>query len=167
MSKHGVTGAKQERIIEAVRRGLEGDAAVEFIRNSGYALSSAGIARHLRSLGGRGEIQKRIDQGQSNTDILNALNPEAVTDSLQDEHRPSQQELFVDISSGDDATSPEDLNHPIYETAKVTLRLPTDVYEALRAAAKAEQKTQNEIAVEILTNALAQMPEGFLIEPRE
>ena len=47
---HRHSHAKQERIIEAVRQDLEGDAAVEFVRQNGFAMSSAGVARHLHKI---------------------------------------------------------------------------------------------------------------------
>ena len=42
---------KHERIVEAVRLGLDGEAAVDFVRQSGFALTTTGIARHLRKMG--------------------------------------------------------------------------------------------------------------------
>ena len=64
------TRAKQERIIEAVRQHLEGDAAVEFVRQSGYAMSIAGVARHLRLMGGRHRVEELIAAGNANVEIL-------------------------------------------------------------------------------------------------
>ena len=71
------TNAKLERVVEAVRQGLEGDAAIEFIHQSGFAMTPAGIARHLRRMGGRGRIQELIDEGLTNVKILRTCLPEA------------------------------------------------------------------------------------------
>jgi len=166
MNKHAMTTEKQERVIEAVRRGLEGDAAVAFIRNSGYAMSPVGIARHLKSLGGRAAVEELIAEGRGNIEIINLLNPEADTGALP-VPEPSQQELFVDLTAGDHGPALDDLERGGFESTKMTLRLPTDVYEALRLAARAENRTQNELIVEILTSALSQMPRGFLIDGAE
>jgi hypothetical protein len=166
MNKHAMTTEKQERVIEAVRRGLDGDAAVAFIRNCGYAMSPVGIARHLKSLGGRAAVETLISEGRNNIEIIQQLNPEADTADLP-VPEPSQQELFVDLTTGDHGPALDDLERAGFETTKMTLRLPTDVYEALRLASRAENRTQNELIVDILTNALSQMPRGFLIDGGE
>ncbi len=70
------TREKQERIIEAVRLGLEGDAAVEFLCSSGFAMTSPAIARNLRMLGGRQAIQTLLSQGLSNFEVLQKTMPE-------------------------------------------------------------------------------------------
>lgn len=163
MTKHAMAIEKQERVIEAVRRGLEGDDAVAFIRNSGYALSPVGVARHLKSLGGRARVEELIAQGKNNIDIIGLLNPEADTTDLP-QPEPSQQELFVDLTQGDHGPPMDDLDRAGFESTKMTLRLPTDVYEALRIAARVENRTQNELIVDILTSALNQMPRGFDID---
>lgn len=157
MTKAKQTRAKQERIIEAVRHGLEGDSAVEFIHQSGYAISQAGIARHLRSMGGRGQIQELIAAGKSNVEILKACFPE---DDLSEFEKvpPSQGELF-----GEDAVPRTTIpfqpgGGPLYDTAKLTIRVPADLYEAIRAAARIENKSQNDLIVDILTTALSKMP---------
>lgn len=166
MNKHAMSTEKQERVIEAVRRGLEGEAAVAFIRNCGYAMSPVGIARHLKSMGGRKVVEELISEGRSNIEIIAQLNPEADTEGLP-VPEPSQQELFVDLTTGDHGPALDDIERAGFESTKMTLRLPTDVYEALRLAAKAENRTQNELIVEILTSALGQMPRGFLIDGAE
>ena len=163
MTKHAMTTEKQERVIEAVRRGLDGDAAVGFIRNCGYALSPVGIARHLKSMGGRAAVEELIAEGRSNIEIIQLLIPEADTEGLPVQE-PSQQELFVDLTAGDHGPPMDDIARAGFESTKMTLRLPTDVYEALRIASRAEGRTQNELIVEILTAALSQMPRGFLID---
>ena len=151
------TRAKQERIVEAVRRGFEGDAAVEFIHQSGYAMTVAGIARHLRTMGGRGRIQELVDQGLANLDILQACFPKADLSSLRPV-LPAQGELFREAAPAPRSAAAPPKDAPLYETAKLTLRLPADLYEAVRLAAKAEKKTQTDLIVEILTTALSQMP---------
>ena len=64
------TRQKQERVIEAVRRGLEGESAVAFVRQSGFLVTPLGLVRHLRALGGRARILERIHEGKSNVEIL-------------------------------------------------------------------------------------------------
>ncbi|MBN2311048.1 MAG: hypothetical protein JXR94_18880 [Candidatus Hydrogenedentes bacterium] len=151
---------KQERVIEAVRRGLEGDAAVEFIRQSGYAMTPAGIARHLRSMGGRGAVQAMINDGQSNIEIMEACFPDADLDELRQEP-PSQTELF----SGEVLGHPADIEQlhdaPIYETRKISVKVPADLYEAIRLASRAEGLSQNQLIVDILTSALARAPHAW------
>ncbi|MCC6696152.1 MAG: hypothetical protein IT365_11035, partial [Candidatus Hydrogenedentes bacterium] len=71
------TQAKQERIIEAVRHGLEGVGAVEFIQKNGFAMTTAGIAKNLRAMGGRGRVQELINEGKTNIEIMQLCFPEA------------------------------------------------------------------------------------------
>lgn len=151
------TRAKQERVIEAVRRGLEGDAAVEFIQKGGFAMTSAGIARHLRSMGGRGKVQELVEQGCSNVEILERTFPDEDMSHLH-ETAPSQTELF-DAESLTFTGGPGGGTEPEFETRKVVLKLPADLYEAIRLAAKGEGKSQNQLIVDILTSALSRMPE--------
>lgn len=150
--------AKQERIIEAVRHGLEGDAALVFIRESGYAMSPSGIARHLRGMGGRGKVQEMINQGLSNRHVLLKCFPDADLSALPKE-APTQCELFGQDVAPARAEAPDSADLPVYDTTKITLRLPNDVLEAVRLAAKAEAKTQNQLIVDILTTALSRIPE--------
>jgi len=143
--------------VEAVRHGFEGDSAVEFVHQCGFAMTQAGIARHLRAMGGRGRIQELVAQGRSNVEILEACFPD---EDLSDLVRtpPSQGELFAD-EVAPPSTVPLDSPHaPLYETAKLTVRVPADLYEAIRVAAKIEGKTQNQLIVDILTSALSRMP---------
>ena len=149
---------KSERVIEAVRRGLEGDAAVDFIRQSGYAMTVSGIARHLKSMGGRGRVLSLIGEGATNVDILKACLPDVEIEGLNPAP-PKQAELFVDMTSDVGAADDDPFGHSLYDTVKINLRLPADVYEAVRLAARAEQKTQNELIVELLTRALSRVPE--------
>jgi hypothetical protein len=144
---------KQERIIEAVRQGLEGDAAVSAIHNSGFAMTSAGIARHLRSMGGRGHVQTLINEGKSNIEILEACFPEEDAEALREAvpHYPES----TDESHTVAFTHP---GAPVYETIKHTVHLPADLQEAIRLAAKAEGKSQNQLIVDLLTSALSQIP---------
>lgn len=143
---------KYERIIEAVRQGLEGDAAIDFVRKNGFALSSAGIARHLRKLGGRGAVQERIDEGKSNAEIVQECHPEADSHSLLGPDA-SQQELFGADNQGEGDRPP--VQRPLYETRKMTLHIPAELYEAIRAAAQGERKSQNQLIVDLLTHALS------------
>ena len=157
MTKATQTKAKQERVIEAVRHGLEGDAAVEFIHQSGYAMTQAGIARHLRAMGGRGRVQELIAEGKSNLDILKRAFPEEDFSEFE-RIPPSQGELFGEQAAAASANFLQQTGVPLYETAKLTIRIPAELYEAIRLACKAENKTQNQLIVEILTKALSQMP---------
>jgi predicted HicB family RNase H-like nuclease len=154
------TKAKRERVVEAVRRGLEGEAAVEFIHQSGYAITVAAIARHLRSMGGRGRVQELIDEGKSNIEIMRICFAEEDLDNLRP-LIPMQEELFVDMTSQQDEDQLELLHTPVYETAKISARLPAELYDAIRIAAKAERKTQNQLIVELLTTALSSKPINF------
>jgi hypothetical protein len=149
---------KQERVIEAVRRGLEGDAAVEFVCQNGYAMNIKGIARHLRLMGGRQRIQKLVHQGRDNLDILRSCFPD--DDLLKfPPQPPTQYELFEPAASPGSPGGDVDDDLPLYETTKMTLRLPTDLSEAIRIAAKAERKARNQFIVEVLEAALSRMPE--------
>ena len=140
---------KQERVIEAVRRGLEGDAALEFVRVSGYAMTQAGIARHLRGMGGRGRIQQLLDAGRTNAQIIEICYP-GEDFSVFHDGEPEQGELFHDAVRV--SLTPD------YGDRKLTIRVPEDLYEALRLAARVEQKTRNDLIVEILTAALSRIP---------
>jgi hypothetical protein len=153
MQRH--SHAKQERIIEAVRQDLEGDAAVEFVRNSGFAMTSAGIARHLHKMGGRGNIVELIAQGKTNAEILEVCFPD---EDMSELHvvPPSQAELFRAAEAAPAPTvSPQDA---LFETRKMSIKVPADLYEAIRFAAKAEHISQNDLIVGILTSALSRMP---------
>ncbi len=147
---------KQERIIEAVRRGLEGDRAVEFVCRSGYAMNTTAIARHLRAMGGRGRIQSLIELGKSNLEILQECFPAEEIQKLP-LLKPAQGELFAEKLTPAPAPNLAD-NLLLYETARLTLRVPADLYEALQIAAHAENKTQNQLIIDILSTALSQLP---------
>ena len=125
------THAKRERIIEAVRQGLEGDAAVDFVRLNGYAITSAGIAHHLRMMGGRARVIELIEEGKSNHEILARCFPDENISPPPPEI-PSQPELFEGDEESDASQSPDDT--PPFETTKLTLALPNDLYEAVRIA---------------------------------
>ncbi|MFO7775483.1 MAG: hypothetical protein R6W89_06755 [Candidatus Hydrogenedentota bacterium] len=147
---------KQERIIEGVRRDLEGDQAIDFVRQSGYAIASAGFTRLLNQLGGREHVRERVQEGKSNLEILAECFPDADLSGLP-LPEPVQEELFVDLTANKGTDWPPPGNGPLYDTVKLTLNLPSDVYEALRLAARGEHKSQNQLIVEILTTALSQM----------
>jgi hypothetical protein len=150
--------AKQERVIEAVRRGLEGEAALEFVHQSGYALNGAAMVRYIRQMGGRGVLSTHIEEGKSNLDILHALFPEEDLQPLAPE-APNQIELFEPPGPAKPYL-PFMPKHPeLFETTKLTLHLPNDLYQALKVAARIEDKKKNDLIVEILTSALSQLPQ--------
>jgi len=148
--------AKKERVVEAVRQSLEGDSAVEFIRQSGYAMTVSGIARHLRSMGGRGRIQALIGEGKSNEEVLSVCLPEKDASDVRAEPGV-QADLHPDVA--DEPTVPfQPLDKPLYETVRMSIKMPSDLHEAIRLAARGEGRSQNQLIVEILTEALARMP---------
>ncbi len=150
------THSKQERIIEAVRHGLEGMAAVEFIQKSGYQMTTAGIARNLRVMGGRGRILKLINEGKSNLEIMQICFPNEDLSHLRPEP-PTQGELFVPGEKPRAGSLVRLRNEPTYETRKMAIKVPADLYEAIRLASKAEGKSQNDLIVDVLTSALSRM----------
>ena len=138
------TDGKRERMVEAVRLGFEGDAAVAFIHTSGHVVTSAGIARHLRALGGRGEVLKQIKAGKSNEEILAGVTPsgdrsKVSAPSAQPRPAPTEDELFP--------------------TRKITLRISTDLYEAIRVASRVTGLSQQQVIVDTLTRGLSQIPD--------
>lgn len=147
---------KQERVIEAVRNGLEGDDAVEFIRQSGFAMTPSGIARHLRKLGGRGNIVALIQAGRTNLEILQTVYAD-VDSELESAHVPSQQDLFSENPPAPKVPDNLLMHQDLFESTKVTLKIPNDLHEALRIAAKAENTTQSQLIIDILTSALSRM----------
>jgi hypothetical protein len=151
-----LTHAKQERVIEAVRQGLEGLAAVEFIQKSGYAVTVPLIAKHLRAMGGRGHVQELIREGKSNVEIMESCFPEADLTHLRLDP-PSQGELFGSAGGAHLPRGPRPEN--LYEVRKMAIKVPADLYEAIRLAARAEGVSQNELIVDVLTTALSRMPE--------
>ena len=149
--------AKQERIIEAVRHGLEGLAAVESIQQSGYAMTSAGIAKHLRSMGGRGHIMDLIEAGKTNFEILQGCFPEDDLSHMKPVP-PSQEELFGQQGGGHSIHRFMPHSENLYEMRKMAIKVPADLYEAIRLASKAEGKSQNDLIVDVLTSALSRVP---------
>ena len=149
--------AKQERIIEAVRHGLEGLAAVEFIQQSGYAMTPVGIAKHLRSMGGRGHILDLVRAGKTNYEILQGCFPEDDLSHMKPVP-PSQEELFVQHGGAAPARRPAAPINNVYEMRKMAIKVPADLYEAIRLASKAEGKSQNDLIVDVLTSALSRVP---------
>ncbi len=159
MSK--IARQKQERVVEAVRRNLHGEAALEFIRQSGFALSGPGFARHLRTLGGIGHLMELIAAGHSNVAIL-ALCGVAGEDGIE-QAPPNQSELF---SMQDFPTVERGVFPPSggFETTKLSLRIPTDLYEAIGLAARGEGTTRAQLIIDILTHALSRMPSWEKLE---
>ncbi len=146
--------AKQERVLEAVRQGLEGGAAVEFIQHSGFAMATSGVARHLRTMGGRGRVQGYVDQGLTNLDILEKCYPGEDLTGVHT-HVHAQGNLFPK-EERPKTTRPVDA--ALFPTTKMSITVPSDLYEAIRAAALAEKKSQNQVIVESLTSTLSRVP---------
>jgi hypothetical protein len=161
MTYHTLT--KQERIIEAIRHGLEGPAAIDFIRQSGYAMTMTGLARHLHKMGGRGRIQELLNDGKTTIEILAGCFPEADLSHFRPEP-PSQPELFSEAAPRERRAAFPGTDVPLYDTTKLSLRIPADLYEAIRLAARAERKSQNQLIVDILTSALSRMPDQMTLE---
>lgn len=149
--------AKQERVIEAVRQGLEGLAAVEFIQQNGYAMTSAGIVKHLRSMGGRGHVLDLIQAGKTNFEILQGCFPEDDLSHMKPVP-PSQEELFGQHGGGHSIHRLMPHQENLYEMRKMAIKVPADLYEAIRLASKAEGKSQNDLIVDVLTSALSRVP---------
>lgn len=150
------TLAKQERVIESVRLGLLNEEAVEFVHTCGYAITRKSVDRYIQAMGGLERVQALIEEGNSNIDILEICFPSSNTTELK-AHTPTMSEHLVTGSSPiEPLLRPDDI--PLYDTAKVTIHLPADVYEAIRLASHAEGKSQQQVIVEMLTFALSQLP---------
>jgi hypothetical protein len=146
---------KQELVIEAVRRGLAEGEAVRFVRQNGFALSDTGLARYLRSMGGRGRVLELINAGKTNEDILEVcFGPDADADGEPDP-TPALEAHEGPLSNIVDLRATAQ-----FETRKISIRLPGDLYEAIRLAAKGEGMSQNQLIVDLLTNALSRVPES-------
>lgn len=150
---------KQERIVEALRLGLDGEDAVEAIRKAGYALTPAAFARQLKTMGGRPRVEALLAEGKSNIEILEICVPGEDLEHLK--HEPPSEAEALDAETGPSkrTLSFNRPDGPVYETTKLTVHLPADVYEAVRLAAKGEGKTQNQLIVDLLTQALSRMPD--------
>ncbi|MBI1321501.1 MAG: hypothetical protein GC168_21490 [Candidatus Hydrogenedens sp.] len=147
---------KQERVVEAVRLGLEGDEALSFIHQSGFALTGAGVARHLKALGGRGKVLAAIAEGLTNREILERVFPGDDLDEVP-VHEPEQPELFK-AEKRDDEDGLADPPGGGFEHTKLTLTLPTDLYQAISLAARAEKKSRADLIIEVLTAQLSLLP---------
>ncbi len=148
---------KQERIIEAVRRGLEGEAAIAFMRQSGFLTTPIGLVRQLRSLGGRARILEQIHEGKSNVDILELQFPAERLARL----RPATQEqadLFGAVDLSHEPVTLPNLLPGDFDTTRLMLRVPNDLYHALGIAARVEGVNRNQLIVDILSTALSRTP---------
>jgi hypothetical protein len=114
-------------------------------------------------MGGRGKLQALVDEGFSNADILLRCFPDADLSALPQDP-PSQGELFGFDRTAVRLVDLDTPDSPVYDTTKISLRLPNELCEAIRLAAKAEGMTQSQLITEILTTALSRSPEVF---PRE
>ena len=150
------TLTKHERVIESIRLGRFDEEAVDFVHTSGFAITQRGLERCVQAMGGLGRVQRLIHEGKTNIEILEICFPASNVAELR-AHIPTMPEY---PSSGpspiEPLVRPDDI--PLYDTAKVTIHLPADVYEAVRMAAHAEGKTQQQLIVEMLIYALSQLP---------
>lgn len=153
------TRQKQERVIEAVRRGLEGESAVAFVRQSGFLVTPLGLVRHLRTLGGRARILELIHEGKSNVEILELQFPSERLARLQAVPQ-EQADLFGGVDLSHEPVNLPNLLPGDFETTRLTLRVPNDLYHALGIAARVEGVNRNQLIVDILTSALSRTP-GF------
>jgi hypothetical protein len=151
------TRQKQERVIEAVRRGLEGEAAVAFVRQSGFLVTPMGLVRHLRALGGRARILERIQEGKSNVEILELQFPAERLTRLQPAPQ-EQAELFGAVDLSHEPVNLPNLLPGDFDTTRLTLRVPNDLYHTLGIAARVEGINRNQLIVDILTSALSRTP---------
>ena len=151
------TRQKQERVIEAVRRGLEGEAAVAFVRQSGFLVTPLGLVRHLRALGGRAHILELIHEGRSNVEILELQFPAERLARLQPPPQ-EQADLFGSVDLSHEPVSLPNLLPGDFDTTRLTLRVPNDLYHALGIAARVEGVNRNQLIVDILTSALSRTP---------
>ncbi len=151
------TRQKQERVIEAVRRGLEGEEAVAFVRQSGFLTTPLGLVRHLRALGGRARILERIQEGKSNVEILELQFPAGRLSRFPSAPQ-EQAELFGAVDLSHEPVSLPNLLPGDFDTTRLTLRVPNDLYHALGIAARVEGVNRNQLIVDILSSALSRTP---------
>lgn len=137
-------------IVEAVQQHKEGDEAVAFLHEHGCPMSSPAIARALRGLGGRGEVEGQIAEGRTNEEIANRPASGGRSKTA------AQHELFGRAESNARRTREE---RSLYPTTKMTLTLPSDLFEAITLAARGERKSKNKLVVDLLTSALSRMPD--------
>lgn len=156
MPKSPKSLAKQERVIETVRLGLVDEAAVDFVHSCGFAITGKGVARCVHAMGGIDRIQTLINEGKSNVEILEICFPETRSAELKAHMSPLPENLSSGPSPIEPFVRPDDA--PLYDTVKITLHLPADVSEAVKLAAHAEGKTQQQMIVELLTYALSRLP---------
>lgn len=148
---------KQERVIEAVRRGLEGEAAVAFVRQSGFMVTPLGLVRHLQALGGRARILEHIHEGKTNVEILELQFPAKRLTRLPSAPQ-EQAELFGSVDLSHEPVTLPNLLPGDFDTTRLTLRVPNDLYHALGIAARVEGVNRNQLIVDILTSALSRTP---------
>jgi hypothetical protein len=149
--------AKQERVVEAIRHGLDGEAAVEFIHQNGFAITAPGFARFVRQMGGRKKILDMMAAGANNAEILGSCLPEEEDNPIET-LPPNQRELFTrEEVTG--VTEFHNIDGVQFEFTKFTVKMPTDLYTAIGLAAKVENKRRNDLIVDILTEAMSRMPE--------
>lgn len=152
----GQSTVKRERIIEAVRKGLRDGAIVDFVHQSGQALSRTGFERHLAKMGGLDQIKTYVDSGLSNLEILTTCFPELVLEDLEKVIASVIPFRSVSPALRRGAARAE---VPEFDTTKMTITVPSELYEAIRAAAQAEVTSQNQLIVDLLTAALSRTPE--------
>lgn len=145
--------AKRDRVVEAMRRGFEGDAAVEFVQQSGFAVSVAGLARHLRTLGGRDRVLKLVQQGLSNEEIMER----SISQNETRRRKAVPRKLGEAKTSSNRSEERRIVDDALFPTKRLSLNVPTELYEAIRLAARTEGKTQSQLISELLISGLSRM----------
>ena len=148
---------KQERCIEAVRQRLENEDALAFIHECGFAMTESEMLRHRQSFGGREVILLRIGENKSNVKILSShFQKEDFSDrNIEVSH---QDDLFAKNPTATGTIPFAKDSTEEFETTKITLGIPSDLYQALRMASKAEGKNKTQLIVEILAVAMSRLP---------
>ena len=149
--------AKQDRVLEAIRHGLDGEAAVEFVHQNGFAIALPGFVRYVRQMGGRKKILDLMAEGANNAEILRTCLPED-EDHPMETLPPNQRELFPREEVTGDIEF-HNIEGVEFEFTKFTVKMPTDLYTAIGLAAKVENKRRNDLIVDILTEAMSRMPQ--------
>jgi len=151
--------AKLECLLQALREGCRGSHAAAYVRRSGFALTAPGVEQRLRQLGGEAAVYARIAAGWSNAEIVEEAFPGENLEWMKG-LPPKQGELFEALPSAANTAAlwPAAKAAP-FESTRITLRVPSDLYEAICIAARVEQTSRTQLIVDLLTSALSRIPE--------